>query len=595
MGVAPEYIILAQHPRTLHPMNYRWILRPAASPEIILQIQQALNNLPEALARALVLRGVDTFERARLFFRPSLTELHDPFLMAGMNAAVERLSSALTGGERIMVYGDYDVDGTTATALLVHALRMLGADVSYYVPDRFAEGYGLGLMGIDHAAASGVNLIIAVDCGVTAVEEVAHARACGIDVIVCDHHTPKPILPDAVAVLDPKRPDCTYPFKELCGCAVAFKLLQALHFHLGRPAEEALQYLDLVAIATASDIVPAHGENRVLLHFGLQALQSTNRLGILRLAAAARLDLSTCSGTGIGFGIGPRINAAGRLRNARLAVDLLLSDDDMAAAALAAELEGLNVRRRGIDQETLDCAVEMAERQLTSRTRNSIVLHHPDWHVGVIGIVASRLVERYHRPTILLGTNNGCAKGSARSIPGINVYNALQQCSHLLMEFGGHDFAAGMSLSLDNIPDFQDCFDEAVGRSINADVLRPAINVDAQVTLTELDSRFWAVLRQFAPFGPDNDPPVFQANGLRLARPPKTVGRDGKHVKFCVRQNGSGVMEAIGFGLGKHFTLLEESWRKGLPLDVLFSLEENTWNGQKNLQLKTEDLRLSEA
>lgn len=576
-------------------MKYRWTLRPLpSSTDVVAHVRRSLNDLPEALARALVLRGIDTFDRARLFFRPSMSSLHDPFLMMDMDAASDRLVRALKDGDKILVYGDYDVDGTTATALLVSALRELGGNVEYFIPDRFKHGYGLCDAGIDHAADVGARVVLAVDCGVTAVKEALYARARGLDLIICDHHTPKYELPDAVAVLDPKRRDCTYPFKELCGCAVGYKLVRAVLQQLGRSPDSADAYLDLVALATASDIVPVQGENRILLACGLEALQTSTRPGICKLAEIARLDLPSCTGRDIVFGIGPRINAAGRLGDAGRAVALLLEDDNDRAAAIAAELERVNGERRNIDQGTLTAAIELAERQLTSRTRHSIVLHHPDWHLGVIGIVASRLVERFYRPTVLLGTNNGYVKGSARSIAGINIYDALHDCKDLLVEFGGHDFAAGMTLRSEDINAFQERFDEAVGRMVTPDLLHPAISVDARVDLEDIDTRFWAVLKQFAPFGPENDRPVFRADSVRLSRPPRTVGRGGKHLKFTVRQDDVGSsLDAIGFGLGERSNELEQSWKSGEPFDFLFHVEENTWNGRTSLQLKARDLRMS--
>lgn len=576
-------------------MKYRWILRPLERPDVVTRIRQELNDLPEALARVLVLRGIDTFERARLFFRPSLEHLHDPFLMRDMDAAADRLVRALHHGERILVYGDYDVDGTTATALMTSFLREQGADVSFFIPNRFDDGYGLGQAGIDHAAAVGARLIVALDCGVTAVEEAAYARSKGLDLIICDHHTPKPELPEAVAVLDPKRPGCPYPFKELSGCGVGFKLVQAVLARLGAPPERAFAYLDLVAVSTASDIVPVYGENRVLMAEGLRRLMTEPRVGLRALAEQARFDFATCNTSQIVFQVGPRINAAGRLGDASVAVSLLLEEDELQARVYAAQLEQLNRQRRTLDQETLDSALQMAERQITSRPRHTVVVHHPDWHLGVVGIVASRLVERFYRPAILLCTNQGEVKGSARSIGGLNIYAALTQCKDLLTEFGGHDFAAGLTLPEENIAAFQERFDEVVGAMITADMLKPAIEVDAPLALDEIDARFWAVLKQFAPFGPENDRPVFQATDLEVAGQPRTVGRDGAHLKFNVRQRGSyDGMEVIGFSMGDYLPVLHASRQNGQPLELLFSVEENAWNGRSSLQLKARDLRLAE-
>ncbi|MEX0821220.1 MAG: single-stranded-DNA-specific exonuclease RecJ [Rhodothermales bacterium] len=576
-------------------MQHRWVLRPVPSADSVQSIQQALNDLPAALARALVLRGIDSLDRAKAFFRPSLSSLHDPFLMADMEEASERIQRALEAGHRIVVYGDYDVDGTTATALLVASLRELGGDVDFFVPDRYEHGYGLSAAGLDRAAELGADLVIAVDCGVTAVKEAAYARDLGMDLIVCDHHTTKRALPDAIAVLDPKRPDCSYPFKELCGCGVAFKLLQAVLARSGDAPDRAHAYLDLVALATAGDIVPVQGENRALLRFGLDRLQDDPRPGIRALASAADQDLSSCTARDIVFAIGPRINAAGRLSSAEKAVELLLAVDPQRAAELATELEALNRRRRDLDRETRDDAMTRAERQLTARMRHAIVLHRDDWHLGVIGIVASRLVERFYRPTILLGTTNGVAKGSARSIAGINIYEALVKCEDLLLEYGGHDFAAGMSLEIKDVPAFQERFDAAVGEVVTPELLQPSIAVDARLDLGELDDRFWAVLKQFGPFGPSNGRPVFQSNRLELARRPRTVGRDDKHLKFTVRRNGSAPIDVIGFGLGDRLDVLETSWQKGSAIDVLHSIDENTWNGRTSLQLKARDVRASRA
>ena len=578
-------------------MKYRWILRPVEQPEVLQQLQNELNKLPEPLARALLLRGIDNLERARRYFRPSLEDLHDPFLMQDMDEAVDRVIQAIQNEETLLVFGDYDVDGTTSTALLTAFLREVGANVDYYVPDRFEDGYGLGETGIDYAAEIGAGLIIAVDCGVTAIKEALYARAKGIDLIICDHHTPKDTLPEAIAVLDPKREDCEYPFKELSGCGVSFKLVQAILERLGKSQEQAFRYLDLVALSTASDIVPICGENRVLMAEGLQILRQNPRLGFRKLAEQAHLDFSTCTTSQIVFSIGPRINAAGRLGDACQAVALLLEQDEARAFDFASNLEQLNLKRRTLDRETLNVAVDMAQRQLADRTRYTIVLHRPEWHLGVIGIVASRLVERFYRPTIMMCTNNGRVKGSARSIGGLNIYQALEACKDVLIEFGGHNFAAGLSLHEEDIPSFQQCFEETVSDMITPDILRPVIEIDASLDLNDIDDRFWAVLKQFAPFGPQNTKPVFQASDLELAGQPHSVGRENAHLRFKVRQresrNGRS-MDVIGFNMGKQIDMLFDSQRQGLPIDLLFSIEENYWKGRTTLQLKARDLRLGQ-
>ncbi len=583
-------------------MTHRWILRPVPSEEAVRDIGQQLNNLPGALSRALILRGIDTFDRARAFFRPVASALHDPFLMADMPAAADRVARAIREKERIVVYGDYDVDGTTATALLVSSLRSLGGDADFFVPNRFEHGYGLSRAGLDEAASLGARLIIAVDCGVTAAAEALYAREKGMDLVVCDHHTPKDELPEAVAVLDPKRPDCKYPCKELAGCSVGFKLIQAVLAKLGQNPKTAMDLLDLVAVATASDMVPVEGENRVLLAVGLERLRTNPSLGLRALASVANVSLPACAAADIVFKMAPRINAAGRVKSAKTAIDLLLAEDPNVAQGYAEELNELNAQRRELDQETLESAIKGAERQITSgKMKHTLVLHDRDWFPGVIGIVASRLVERFHRPTILLGTIDGVATGSARSIEGVNIFDALLECKDLLARFGGHAFAAGLSLEISRLPALQEQFDQAVGKMITAETLRPAIRVDAPLRLHEINRRFLAVLKQFEPFGPRNDRPVFQANGLLPAWPPRKVGKDDRHLKFSVLQQPqeghptkAAPMNAIGFGMGSQYDMLEQCRSEQQPFDMLFSVQENTWNGRTETQLYVKDIRRSQ-
>ncbi len=575
-------------------MEYRWILNPDPDPELTTQLASVLNNLPDALARALVARGVASFDKARLFFRPSMDHLHDPFLMQDMDAAVTRIIRASEAGEKILVYGDYDVDGTTSTALMTLFLRALGVEVTYWIPDRIVDGYGLCNAGLDVARERGASLVIALDCGVTAVEEAAYAREIGLDLIICDHHKPADTLPDAVAVLDPKRETCPYPFKELSGCGIGFKVIQAVLQKMGKPAEDAYPYLDLVAISTASDIVPLEGENRVLMVEGLKRIRETPRVGIKALADLTRQDLRHCTTSQIVFSIGPRINAAGRLGDAERAVTLLVAEGAEDARGLAAELEQANQHRRELDQETKRAAIVKAERQLSGSLQHGIVVHDAEWHPGVIGIVASRLVEQFYRPAIVLSTVNGVVKGSARSIHGLSVYNAIKQCSDLLTTFGGHDYAAGLAMPEENLNAFREKFNAAVGEMITPELLKPVIKVDAPVDLNDVSDRFWAVLRQFAPFGPANSKPVFLAKDLELAKPPRRMGKDGTHLKFWVRQKSGGMntMEVVGFGMHTHLDTLQESKNAGIPIELLFSVEENTWNGRSSLQLKARDLRL---
>ena len=575
-------------------MQHRWVFQPSADCELVESLSSALNNLPNALTEALVLRGISTYEEARLFFRPSLEQLHDPFLMKGMETAADRIVAARDNSEKVMVYGDYDVDGTTSTALMVHFLKSIGITASFWIPHRIKNGYGLCNAGIDVAKERGASLIVALDCGITAVDEAAYAKQKGIDLIICDHHKPGDVIPDATAVLDPKQEDCTYPFDELSGCGVGFKLIQAVLLRLEKPAEEAFEYLDLVAISTASDIVPLEGENRILMREGIEKLRTTSRKGLRGLARVAKIDLEHVAGRNILFGMGPRINAAGRLEDAGFAVELLLSESDASAYEMAQQLDESNTRRREMDRDVLREAVVKAERQLSNEQCHCLVVHDEGWHPGIVGIVASRLVERFYRPAIVLTTVNGEVKGSARSILGVNIYNAIKACSELLVQFGGHDYAAGLSMEDGNVSLFRDQVNEAVGSQITPELLVPVIEVDAPVSLNEIDKRFWAVLKQFAPFGPANTEPVFHAENLELSRAPMRMGRDGSHIKFWVRQrtNSRQVFEAVGFGMHDYFGMLQESMKERIPLEMVFSLSENQWNGVRTLQLKARDLRL---
>lgn len=576
-------------------MSYRWTLRPVDDPEAVTTLQEQLNDLPEALARALVLRGIDTFEKAKRYFRPALDDLHDPFLMQDMDAAADRLVHAIRQGERVLVYGDYDVDGTTSTALMMDFLRARGVEADFFIPNRFTHGYGLHTDGIDQAAAQGARLILTLDCGITAHDEARYARERGIDLIICDHHTAGDVPPDAVAVLDPKRPTCPYPFKELSGCGVTFKLVQAALTRLGEPADRALPYLDLVAVSTASDIVPLHGENRVLMREGFEQLRTAARLGLRTLAEQAGLDLNGLTVDRLVFSIGPRINAAGRMGEASRAVRLLLSDDPAEAQELAHLLERANQQRKALDREMQAQAIRQAEIQLGGKMRHALVLHEPGWHQGVVGIVASRVVERFHRPAVVLCTANGEVKGSARSIRGVNIYEALHACEDLLTQFGGHDYAAGLTLPEANIPAFRDRLDEVVGGIMTPDMLVPAIDVDAVLDLHALDDRFWRVLKQFAPFGPTNMKPVFHARDLQVVGQPRAVG-SGSHLKLNVRSlRDERSRPVIGFGFGEKLPMVEAAQREGRPLEMAFSIEENTWQGRTTLQLRARDLRVQEA
>lgn len=578
-------------------MSTRWILRPVADEEAILQVSSMLNHIPLALARALVLRGITTFDAARAFFRPSLNYLHDPFAMKDMDRAADRLARAIRNKERVLVYGDYDVDGTTATALMTSFLRSFDVEVQYFVPNRFIHGYGLCTAGLDFAAEQQAGLVVALDCGITAHEQARYARHLGLDLIICDHHKAEDVIPEAYAVLDPKRHDCAYPFKELSGCGIGFKLAQATLTQLGRKAEEAYPLLDLVAVSTAADIVPLVGENRHLMAAGLDRLRSAPRIGLHALADNTSTSLEAISTEGIIFQLGPRINAAGRLGEASRAVELLLETDPNNALQAALQLEEINLKRRELDQKIQQEAILKAEELIESGKHHAVALYDPSWHLGVIGIVASRVVEQFYKPAIMMCRSGDLVKGSARSVAGISIYNALSACSDLLVAFGGHDFAAGLTLKEDQVEAFQERFNEAVAHAADPNLLTPATEIDAVLHLSDLTPRFLNVLKQFAPFGPENLMPVFQANNLVLSGKPRIVGKDNAHLKFAVcHPNGQGgTVDVIAYRMGKRFSDLMEADRLGRPIDMVFTVSENEYRGNVTLQLKVQDFRLSPA
>jgi single-stranded-DNA-specific exonuclease len=582
-------------------------------------------NVPENIARILVARGVRTFEQAKDFFRPSLDRLNDPFLMDDMARAVERIQRAIQDGERITIYGDYDVDGTTSTAMLTLFFESIGAKVAYHIPDRFTEGYGLSIAGLDRllAATDGPpTLILTIDCGITSVDAVAYARTRGADIIICDHHEPmrlngKPQLPDAYAILNPIKGSCNYPYKHLCGCGVGFKLIQALvkQFDLG---DRAYEFLDFVALASSADIVSLQGENRILTSFGLKRINEHPRPGIRALIRAAQQTVGKIATSQIVFGLAPRINAAGRLGDGGRAVKLLMAKTDDEAQHYAAELEFANSSRRRIDEDAffeacgfVDGMLQRTIDEASPRDR-IIVLHNPGWHAGVIGIVASRLVDRYHLPVVLLTTIDGVAKGSARSIGGFDIYSAIKRCEQSVMNFGGHKYAAGLSLAVDRVPEFRTAINEVASEMITDEMLEPEIAIDASIDLNELNPKFFAITRQFQPYGPDNMRPVFHAKNVELVGVPRTVGKTIPHLKIQVRSAilaqrtngaklapnitpftlGGAPIEAIGFGLGERLSELLNADKKGRKdIELVFSLEENEYNGRVTPQLVIKDFR----
>ncbi|MCB0718806.1 MAG: single-stranded-DNA-specific exonuclease RecJ [Bacteroidetes bacterium] len=579
-------------------VTYRWEMREGADPETVAALSRDLNNLPVGLARALVLRGITGFEDARAFFRTNLEQLHDPFLMKDMDAAADRLVAAIHRGEKVLVYGDYDVDGVTSTVMMTSFLTSLGVETRFFIPNRQTHGYGLHVAGLEFAASTGCTLVVALDCGITAVEPALAARKLGLDLIICDHHTVGDAIPDAVAVLDPKRPDCSYPYPHLSGCGVGFKLAEAALLLLGRDRSELHPLLDLVAISIASDIVPVTGENRILFRAGLDVLRSDSRIGTRALASGARLDIRTCSPSQIVFGIAPRINAAGRLAEAADAARLLLAADAAVARDLAKQIETTNATRKKIDADTELQAVEMASRIRSERSADAYVLYDASWHPGVIGITASRVVERFFRPTIMLTDVDGTVKGSARSIHGVNVYEAISKCRDVLIQFGGHDFAAGVQLERSQVDAFRRRFEEAVSEQLTPELRRPAIRIDAEVSLEEIDERFWAVLKQFEPFGPSNSRPVFVSHGLEVVQPPRVLGKRGEHLKFKVRQSGTArgiVRDVIGFDMGDRQDFVSGLFSSGATLSMAYTVDENEWKNTKTLQLRPRDMRADGA
>ncbi|ASQ91714.1 single-stranded-DNA-specific exonuclease RecJ [Prosthecochloris sp. GSB1] len=567
--------------------RYRWT-RLEPDQKVVEALAKDI-NVSHPVARALCNRGVTGFDEARTFFRPDLSLLPSPFLFGDMEKAVRRLGAAVEGGEKIMIYGDYDVDGTTGTALLYLFLRERGAEVSFYINDRFAEGYGLSAEGVAHAVGMQAGLVITVDCGIRANDEIGELASRGIDVIVCDHHEPNE-LPPALAILDPKVSACGYPFRELCGCAVALKLLHAFSESAGLDQQAWSRYLDLVALATAADMVPLEQENRVYTHAGLEIMRNDSRPGIREMLSIAGIRAETLSVAHIAFGIAPRINAAGRMHTARTAVDWLIADSGDEARVHAAELDRLNSERREIDAGIFKSADTMAEGYFASYC-SSLVLFSEEWHLGVLGIVASRLQEKYYLPTVVMGSRNGLIKGSVRSVAGLNVFEVLQQCERFLDEFGGHDAAAGVTLRPENIAGFRREFDRICSERLSVDQRQKELLIDSPLSLGEVTGNFLNVLGQFGPFGLGNREPLFLSSGLRLSGLPRLL--KGKHVKFAVRDVQGGIYDVIAFGREDIYRALERGSRK--PFSIVYSLEENEWNGRKSLQLKLKDMAFEEG
>jgi single-stranded-DNA-specific exonuclease len=576
-------------------MEKRWKIKPSADETIIKRLASEL-NIDSITANLLVQRGVTTFDDAKKFFRPSLTDLHDPFLMKDMDKAITRIEKAIQIKEKILVYGDYDVDGTTSVALMYSFLKKMIVQlngsaqeglIDYYIPDRYSEGYGISFQGIDFAKENNFTLIIALDCGIKSMDKIDYANERSIDFIICDHHRPGTTLPNAVAVLDPKRSDCTYPFDELCGCGVGFKLAQAFVMKNNIAFEELTEYLDLTAISIASDLVPIVGENRTLCYFGLEQINKNPRKGIKSLLDLAEIKREITINELV-FTVGPRINAAGRIESGRNAVALLVSDTHENAKTSGISINVTNLERRSLDQTITQQALTMIADNQELIARKSTVLYHPEWHKGVIGIVASRLIDKYYRPTIILTESNGKATGSARSVKDFDVYDAIEACADLLEQFGGHKYAAGLTLKLENIEAFQRRFEEVVCATIEEHQLIPEIEIDAAIELKEITPKFFRILKQFSPFGPGNMSPIFVTNRIIDKGYVRIVGNN--HLKLDIHSihNPSESFSSIAFGQAAHFDAV---LRKN-SFSACYTIEENNYNGNISLQLNVKDLKL---
>ncbi len=570
------------------PKEREWRLKDPADPEKVAQLSAELGIDP-VLASLLVTRGVQTFEEARSFFRPNLEALHDPFLMKDMSNAVDRLEKAISRKEKILVYGDYDVDGTTAVALVFSFIRRLTSFVDFYIPDRYDEGYGVSQKGIDWAAENGFGLIITLDCGIKAIDKVAYAKSKGIDVIICDHHLPEQELPEAVAVLDPKREDCNYPFDDLSGCGVGFKLVQAFSQRNGIPFETLVPLLDLLVVSIASDLVTVIGENRILAHFGLKRLNEQPRMGLQAMISLANLEPGHITIDDIVFKIGPRINAAGRMESGRLAVQLLTAEDAQTAMSVGTKINDNNNERKNIDREITKEALEMVQNGTCCTSNNAVIVYGPDWNKGVVGIVASRLVEAFYKPAFVLTRSNGFVTGSARSVRGFDLYDAISSCADLLENYGGHIYAAGLTMKEENLAEFTERIDKYVSSHITTEMATPVIDVDSEINFSQITPKFFRVLKQFQPFGPGNGSPVFLTKNVYDDGNGRKVGPGGQHLKLELIQESQPYHQiaAIAFNMADSF----EHIRNGNPVDVCYSIVENYYRGNSTIQLRIKDIR----
>ncbi len=569
-------------------MNKNWKLREPINKEQVNKLQKEL-NINEFLVNLLLQREVTNFDEAKTFFRPSLEQLHNPFLLKDMDKAIERLENAISYKEKILIYGDYDVDGTTSVALVYTFLKTFYNNLDFYIPDRYKEGYGISTLGIDYAAENNFSLIIALDCGIKAIEQVKYAREKNIDFIICDHHTAGEIIPDAVAVIDAKRPDCNYPYDELSGCGVGFKLAQAYTEKNNLDKKNLYNLLELVTISIASDIVAITGENRVLAHFGLIQIQNTKNEGLKVLKKIAKIEegkplsISDCV-----FKIGPRINAAGRIKSGKEAVELLIENDAKKAEEFAKKIDEHNITRKNLDQSITQEALEKINNNTELQDKKTTVLFNSEWHKGVVGIVASRLTENYYRPTIILTESKGMLTGSARSVEGFNVYNAINACNYLLEGFGGHKYAAGLTMKKENFEKFAEEFEKEVSKNITDEQLIPNINVDNVITLKEITQKFYRILKQFSPFGPQNMTPIFVSKNVVATGNSRTVGSDHSHLKLEITDDGETYISGIGFSMGHFYDKI----KTGQPFDICYSIVENEFRNKTNLQMMIRDIKI---
>lgn len=568
-------------------MSKIWNVKPQGDINVIKHLSAAL-NVDMVIANLLAQRGITSFNEAKSFFRPKLSDLHDPFLMRDMDKAVERLEQAITNQEKVLIYGDYDVDGTTSVALMYQFLRTRINDLDYYIPDRYSEGYGISPRSIQFAAEQKFSLVIVLDCGIKAIEKIKQAKELGIDFIICDHHNPDDQVPDAVAVLDPKRPGCNYPYKELSGCGVGFKLLQAYTQKNDLPVVELYDLLDFVVVSIASDIVPVTGENRILAHYGLKKLNSNPSLGLKTIIQISNLGGQQMSISDIVFKIGPRLNASGRIEHGKKSVEILVMNDENQSFVLGEEINSFNEIRKTLDRDITQEALDMIALDPRHSERFATVLYNRDWHKGVVGIVASRLTEHYYRPTIILTESNGLATGSARSVKDFDLYEAIGKCSDLLESYGGHMYAAGLTMKIENIPAFTRRFEEIVRNVMTNEQQTEILEADAKLQLSEITPKFYRILKQFEPFGPHNMTPLFLSENVLANDSSRCVGRNQEHLKLdLVEPTGnSPVFPAIAFNQANHY----EAISQGLPFDILYTVSENEFRGKTNLQLYIRDI-----